>query len=92
MAHYINGSMRLLLLLSAFLTSLVGVGTIADAAPRAVVEVSARVGGQVQQSSKRVLIARSKWTHADLVYSAAATPFVSAIAAPKPRVSDRLRV
>ena len=84
--------MRLLLLLSAFLTSLVGVGAIAEAAPRPVVEVSANFAGKVLQSSKRVLIARTEWTHADLACSEVATPLVSAIAVPKPRLSDRLRV
>ena len=84
--------MRLLLLLSAFLTSLVGVGAIAEAAPRPVVEVSAHVAGKVLQSSKRVLIARSEWTCADIIWFAVATPLVSAIAAAMPRVSDRLRV
>ena len=84
--------MRLLLLLSAFLTSLVGVGAIAEVAPRPVVEVSARVAGHVQQRSTRIPAAQDAWTCAELVWSAGATPLVSAIAAPRPRVSDRLRV
>lgn len=54
--YYILTVIRLLLLLSAFLTAMVGVGTPAAATPRPACEVSATVGVRAERQAPRVAI------------------------------------
>ncbi len=52
--YYMAVTMRLLLLLSAFLTAMVGVGTPAAAAPRAACEVSATASVRAERQAPRI--------------------------------------
>ncbi|UVO53547.1 hypothetical protein [Sphingomonas sp. SUN039] len=53
--YYMIVTMRLLLLLSAFLTAMVGVGTPAAAAPRPACEVSATASVRVERQAPRLM-------------------------------------
>jgi hypothetical protein len=56
-AYYMRGTMRLLLLLSAFLTALVGVGAPASAATRSACEVTASVPVSGQRATIAATVA-----------------------------------
>jgi hypothetical protein len=53
-AYYMGPTMRLLLLLSAFLTAMVGVGTPASATQRPACEVSASASVRVERQAPRL--------------------------------------
>jgi len=73
--YYTSITMRLLLLLSAFLTAMVGVGTPAAAAARPVCEVSTSATVRCDRSVKGVVVAEAR------------TPIASSRTGPTPRVT-----
>lgn len=84
--------MRLLLLLSAFLTAMVGVGAPAAAAPRAVCEVSASASAHSERLTPRIALVAKHAAIADERVATGVQVLTSAPARSVPIYAGRLRV